>query len=127
MQRALRQRPHTQNAVKQGNSVTLLKPKAQRCNKIFPSSEDTRIFENIGERNTIPTNSKSKVDKRLPVHPPVEFFNKKCIRKINQCGKERGTPRNGYQFSMKRNLEYYRRIYDQEVHVLGPSGYILSE
>ncbi|XP_033509115.1 uncharacterized protein [Nicotiana tomentosiformis] len=70
-------RPNTQNAVKQGNSVTLLKSKALRCNKIFPSSEDTRICENIGERSLTSSDSKSAPDKRLP---PVELFNKLSLR-----------------------------------------------
>uniref|UniRef100_M1CPE8 TPX2 central domain-containing protein n=1 Tax=Solanum tuberosum TaxID=4113 RepID=M1CPE8_SOLTU len=76
MQRALRRRPNTQNAAKQGNSVTTIKSKALRCNKIFPSSEDTRICENIGERSTTSMDCNSTVDTRLPMHPPVELFNK---------------------------------------------------
>ncbi|KAK4358245.1 hypothetical protein RND71_023855 [Anisodus tanguticus] len=94
-------RPNSQNAVKQGNSVTLLKSKALRCNKIFPSSEDTRICKKIGERSTPSMNSKSTVDKRLPVHPPVDLFNKRCIRKPNQRGKERAHHGLEYQSSMK--------------------------
>ncbi|XP_009786707.1 uncharacterized protein LOC107777649 isoform X2 [Nicotiana tabacum] len=70
-------RPNTKNAVKHGNSITLLKSKALRCNKIFPSSEDTRICENIGETSITSTDSKSTPDKRLP---PVELFNKLSLR-----------------------------------------------
>ncbi|CAN4101351.1 unnamed protein product [Withania somnifera] len=73
-------RPNTQNAAQQGNPVTLLKSKALRCNKIFPSSVDTRIRENIGERSRTSMDCKSTVDKRLPVHPPVELFNRLSLR-----------------------------------------------
>ncbi|KAK6786704.1 hypothetical protein RDI58_015229 [Solanum bulbocastanum] len=73
-------RPNTQNAAKQGNSVTSIKSKALRCNKIFPSSEDTRICENIGERSTTSMDCNSTVDTTLPMHPPVELFNKLSLR-----------------------------------------------
>ncbi|XP_049410800.1 protein TPX2-like isoform X2 [Solanum stenotomum] len=73
-------RPNTQNAAKQGNSVTTIKSKALRCNKIFPSREDTRICENIGERSTTSMDCNSTVDTRLPMHPPVELFNKLSLR-----------------------------------------------
>lgn len=79
--------------------------------QIFPSSEDTRICENIGERSItsmvmhyrlayfyrssikysfflccymrllcpiLPQDCNSIVDRTLPMHPPVELFNKVC-------------------------------------------------
>ncbi|MCE3049827.1 AN1-type zinc finger protein 4, partial [Datura stramonium] len=84
-------RPNNQNATKKGNSVTLLKSKAQTCNKIFPS-EDATICENIGERSTTSMDSKSTVDKRLPMHPPVELFNKS--RKEHQSDPHTQHPEN---------------------------------
>ncbi|XP_055832322.1 uncharacterized protein LOC129901221 [Solanum dulcamara] len=73
-------RPNNQNAVKQGNSVTSIKSKALRYNKIFPSSEDTRICENIRERSTTSMDCNSTDDSRVPMHPPVELFNKLSLR-----------------------------------------------
>ncbi|MCD7460772.1 AN1-type zinc finger protein 4 [Datura stramonium] len=128
------ERPNTQNAVNQGKSVTSLKSRSHKCNKIFPSREDNGLGEDISE-------SKSIFAEKLSVLPPIELLNKlslrseketsevsqkkknhsakelkenapnylqikfrKCVGKPTQCAAERGTPRIGHHASMNRSL-----------------------
>uniref|UniRef100_M1D265 Stress-associated protein 8 n=1 Tax=Solanum tuberosum TaxID=4113 RepID=M1D265_SOLTU len=58
LQRAQRRRPNAQNAVNPGKSVTSLKSRSHKCNK----------------------ESKSILDEKLSVHPPIELFNKLSLR-----------------------------------------------
>ncbi|XP_016564787.1 protein TPX2 isoform X7 [Capsicum annuum] len=123
-------RPNTQNAVKQGKSLTSLKSRSHKCNKvflqIFPSREDNGIGDDTGQESTYSKESKSIFDEKLSVHPPTELLNKlslrsekeareesqpkknpsakKCVGKPNQCAAERGTPRIGHYSSMNRSL-----------------------
>ncbi|XP_055827067.1 protein TPX2-like [Solanum dulcamara] len=69
-------RPNTQNAVNLGKSVTSLKSRSHKCNKIFPSGEDNGIGEDNGQESTYSMESKSILDEKLSVHPPIELFNK---------------------------------------------------
>ncbi|XP_004234154.1 protein TPX2-like isoform X2 [Solanum lycopersicum] len=73
-------RPNTQNAEKPGKSVTSLKSRSHKCNKIFPSREDNGIGEDNGQENKYSMESKSILDEKLSVHPPVELFNKLSLR-----------------------------------------------
>ncbi|CAN4080804.1 unnamed protein product [Withania somnifera] len=73
-------RPNTQNAVKQGKSVTSLKSMSHKSNKIFPSREDNDIGEDVEQEMTCSTESKSIFDEKLSVHPPIEQLNKLSLR-----------------------------------------------
>ncbi|KAL3341974.1 hypothetical protein AABB24_026142 [Solanum stoloniferum] len=73
-------RPYTQNAVNPGKSVTSLKSRSHKCNKIFPSREDNGIGEDNGQESAYSMESKSILDEKLSVHPPIELFNKLSLR-----------------------------------------------
>lgn len=75
-QNALVDRPNSQNAVNPGKSVTSLKSRSHKCNKIFPSREDNCIDDDNGQESE----SKSISDEKLSLHPPIELFNKLSLR-----------------------------------------------
>ncbi|XP_060203460.1 uncharacterized protein LOC132631773 isoform X2 [Lycium barbarum] len=102
-------RPNTQNAVKQGKSVTSLKSRSHKCNKIFPSREDHGIGDNVGQErtNSMVTHdfidSKSIFDQKLSVHPPIELLNKLSLRSEKETSEVAKTKKNPSAKELKEN------------------------
>ncbi|XP_009600404.1 protein TPX2-like isoform X3 [Nicotiana tabacum] len=101
-------RPNTQNAVKQGKSVTSLKSRSHKCNKIFPSREDNGIGEDIGQESTYlmvthVIESKSIFDEKLSVHPPIELFNKLSLRSEKKTSEVSHPKKNSSAKELKEN------------------------
>ncbi|XP_059306862.1 uncharacterized protein LOC132058341 isoform X2 [Lycium ferocissimum] len=102
-------RPNTQNAVKQGKSVTSLKSRSHKCNKIFPSREDHVIGDDVGQEstNSMVTHdfieSKSIFDQKLSVHPPIELLNKLSLRSEKETSEVAKTKKNPSAKESKEN------------------------
>ncbi|XP_016488262.1 uncharacterized protein LOC107808268 isoform X1 [Nicotiana tabacum] len=96
-------RPNTQTAVKQGKSVTSLKSRSHKCNKIFPSKEDNVIGEDIGQESTYSMDSRSIFDEKLSVHPSIELFNKLSLRSEKKTSEVSHPKKNPSAKELKEN------------------------
>ncbi|KAM3248058.1 protein TPX2 isoform X1 [Capsicum annuum] len=100
-------RPNTQNAVKQGKSLTSLKSRSHKCNKvflqIFPSREDNGIGDDTGQESTYSKESKSIFDEKLSVHPPTELLNKLSLRSEKEAREESQPKKNPSAKELKEN------------------------
>ncbi|KAJ8536716.1 hypothetical protein K7X08_035117 [Anisodus acutangulus] len=103
-------RPNTQNAVKQGKSVTSLKSVSHKCNKIFPSREDNVIGEDVGQESTYSMESKSIFDEKLSLHPPIELLNKLSLRSEKETSEVSQPKKNPSAKELKENAPNYLQI-----------------
>ncbi|KAK4363419.1 hypothetical protein RND71_018660 [Anisodus tanguticus] len=103
-------RPNTQNAVKQGKSVTSLKSRSHKCNKIFPSREDNGIGEDFGQESTYSMECKSIFDEKLSLHPPIELLNKLSLRSEKEKSDVSQPKKNPSAKELKENAPNYLQI-----------------
>ncbi|KAJ8552754.1 hypothetical protein K7X08_020147 [Anisodus acutangulus] len=103
-------RPNTQNAVKQGKSVTSLKSRSHKCNKIFPSREDNGIGEDVGQESTYSMECKSIFDEKLSLHPPIELLNKLSLRSEKEKSDVSQPKKNPSAKELKENAPNYLQI-----------------